>query len=76
MAEIVNLKDFRKGRARAEAEAKAAENRVRFGRTRDERERKTLEEQRAKRHLDGNKLDGSSTEKITDKDAPPDNDKK
>jgi hypothetical protein len=57
MAEIINLKDIRKARARAEAEAKAAENRTRFGRTRGERSRQTLEEQRARREHESNRLE-------------------
>ena len=72
MADIVNLKDFRKSRSRAEAEAKAAENRVRFGRTRDERNRKALEEQRAKRELEGNKIERAGPEKTTGKDTASD----
>jgi hypothetical protein len=72
MAEIVNLKDFRKNRARAEAEAKAAENRVRFGRTRDERNRKAFEDQRAKRDLEGNRIERAGPEKATGKDPTAD----
>ena len=37
MAEIVNLRRARKGKARAEKDARAADNRVRFGRTKAER---------------------------------------
>ena len=37
MAEIVNLNRRRKQKARAEAAAQAAENRVRFGRTKAEK---------------------------------------
>ncbi len=72
MAEIVNLKDFRKNRARAEAEAKAAENRVRFGRTRDERARKAFEDQRAKRDLEGNRIERDGPEKVAGKDSADD----
>jgi len=57
MAEIINLKDIRKARARAEAETKAAENRSRFGRTRNERKRQAIEDQRARRDHDGNRLE-------------------
>lgn len=57
MAEIINLKDVRKARARAEAETKAAENRSRFGRTRNERNRQAIEDQRARRDHDGNRLE-------------------
>lgn len=44
MAEPVNLNKARKVRARADAQAKAAQNRVKFGRTKAE---KTLAEARA-----------------------------
>lgn len=57
MAEIVNLRQARKQKARADKEAKAAENRIAFGRTREERRlgeaRKTL----AERRLEGHKRD-------------------
>jgi hypothetical protein len=67
MAEIINLKDVRKARARAAAEAKAAENRTRFGRTRDQRNRQALEEQRAQREHEGNRLERSPTVKAAEK---------
>ena len=57
MADIINLKDVRKARARADAETKAAENRVRYGRTREERNRQALEDRRARRELDGSKIE-------------------
>jgi hypothetical protein len=57
MAEIINLKDLRKARVRAEAATKAAENRTRFGRTRIERDRQASEDQRARRDHDGNRLE-------------------
>lgn len=62
MADIINLKDVRKARARALAEAKASENRARFGRTRDERTRQTIEESRTRREHDGNRLERPSGE--------------
>lgn len=50
MAEIVNLRRARKARERAQEEATAAENRLRFGRTKTERKtEKAKEELRAKR---------------------------
>lgn len=69
MAEIINLKDFRKARARAEAGAKASENRARFGRTRAERNRQSAESRRASREHDGNKI-----ERANDKTASLDGD--
>ena len=61
MADIINLKDVRKARARALAEAKAAENRARFGRTRDERTRQTIEESRTRREHELSRLDRPAT---------------
>jgi hypothetical protein len=55
MAEIRNLNQARKARAKADDKAKAAENRARFGRTKAD---KTLEAARAEklnRALDGAK---------------------
>lgn len=55
MAEIINLRRARKGKARDEASAKAAENRARFGKTKAEREKEALEAKRAVKTLDGHK---------------------
>lgn len=52
MAEIVNLNRFRKKKARENAAARAAENRVRFGRTPAEKARDAALEQEAQRRLD------------------------
>jgi hypothetical protein len=55
MAEILNLNQARKARAKTDAKAKAAENRARFGRTKAD---KTLDAARAdklQRELDGAK---------------------
>ena len=58
MGDVVGLGRFRKERARAEDKRRAEENRVRFGRTRSEREALTKEEARADRVLDAHRLDG------------------
>jgi hypothetical protein len=54
MAEIINLRQVRKRKMRADKEAKAAENRAAFGRTKHERNleeaRRTLEERRIEAH--------------------------
>lgn len=54
MGEIVNLRQVRKARARAEADAKAQENRVAFGRPKKaktlQQKRKALEETRHEGH--------------------------
>lgn len=52
MAEIVNLNKFRKKKARAAAVVKAAENRVRFGRTKAEKARDVQVELEAQHRLD------------------------
>lgn len=53
MAEIVNLRQARKARARAAAEQKAAENRARFGRTKADKAIDRAEAARADRQLAG-----------------------
>ena len=62
MGEIVNLRRARKGRERKRREAAAAENRVLFGMTKDERRRLTAERERAERGLDGHRLPPSDDE--------------
>ncbi len=57
MAEIVNLKRFKKAKARVESEKAAEANRVAFGRTRAEKEDAKAAAERAARDLDGKKLD-------------------
>jgi len=57
MAELINLNKARKARAKVTREAEAAENRVRFGRTKAD---KLLAEKRREvsaRDLDGKKRD-------------------
>lgn len=69
MGEVVNLNRFRKQAARQEAEAKAAENRVRFGRTGAEKAKDKDEQARAGRTLDGTRIDSS---RVDDPAAPRD----
>ncbi len=65
MGDVVNLNQFRKQRARAASAKKAGENRVRFGRAKDEKTRQVAEFERDRRDLDGKQLDKPSPE-----DAP------
>ncbi|MBL8564926.1 MAG: DUF4169 family protein [Hyphomicrobiaceae bacterium] len=61
-AEILNLRRARKEKARAEKERQAAENRVRFGRTKTERVIRTAESERSARDLDAHRReDGAAT---------------
>jgi hypothetical protein len=57
MAKIVNLRQARKRKQRAQAEQEAAENRARFGRTPAEKQRIEAEEAEARRKLDQLKRD-------------------
>ncbi len=57
MAEIVNLRQFRKQRRRRDAEATAAGNRARHGSTKAEREKLKRESEKAAKDLDGKRLD-------------------
>ncbi len=53
MAEIVNLKHARKMKAREAAEAKAAENRAKYGQTKAERARVAAEKAKLRAVIDG-----------------------
>lgn len=52
-AEIVNLRQARKRKARAEKDARADENRILFGRTKAERKQTEFERRRDRAELDG-----------------------
>jgi len=55
--EPINLNKARKARAKAQAKTEAAANRARFGRTKAQKAVEQLHETRAKRSLDGARLD-------------------
>lgn len=57
MTSIVNLNRFRKAKKRAEAQQRAAENRVLFSRSKKDRRATEGERQRTERDLDGKRLD-------------------
>lgn len=59
MSKVVNLNKFRKQKARAEADKQAAENRVRFGRSKAEKEREAAVAEEARRRLDQLRRDPS-----------------
>lgn len=64
MADIVNLRRFRKKRARADHEAIAEENRARHGRSKGARELIRSEADKAGRHLDGHRLSDAPTDEL------------
>jgi hypothetical protein len=57
MGEIINLRQVRKQRARAQREAAAEEKRMRFGRTKAGRIKESAEALLARRRLDAAKRD-------------------
>lgn len=62
MAEIVNLRQARKRKERAEKDAKAAENRVAFGRTKVERELSEAEKKLVARRIEGHRREDEPSE--------------
>ena len=66
MAKVVNLNKFRKQKAREAAAATAAENRIRFGRTKAEKARDAESAKAGRDHVDAHRLDP------TDAPAPDD----
>jgi len=57
MSEIVNLRQARKARDRAEQKARADENAARHGRTKAERLREAAEADRLRRGLDAHRFE-------------------
>lgn len=55
MADIVNLNQARKAKAKADDKARAAENRAKFGRTKSEKTLDAVRADKLKRDLDGAK---------------------
>ncbi|EIM27996.1 DUF4169 family protein [Microvirga lotononidis] len=57
MAEIINLRQARKKKARTEKEVRATENRIAFGRTKAEKNLSRAEQDLAQSRLDQHKRD-------------------
>ena len=58
MADIVNLRKARKAKARVQEGAKAAENRIKFGRSKAERTASEAQEHLTGRQFDAHRLKG------------------
>jgi hypothetical protein len=56
-AEIVNLRQFRKQQARSEKEKQAGQNRIAFGRTKEEKKLTAARNEKAKKTLDQGRLE-------------------
>lgn len=57
MVDVINLNKKRKAKMRLEKEKKASENRIKFGRTKKEKQIDKQEIERNKRHLDAHQLE-------------------
>ncbi|KPF53818.1 hypothetical protein ABIC78_002177 [Novosphingobium sp. 1529] len=66
MAQVINLRQARKARDRQAAQAQAAANRARFGRTKAEKAADLAREEQARRQLDGHRLDHDGKEQGQD----------
>jgi hypothetical protein len=62
LSEIVNLRRFRKQKARAEADRHAGANRALFGQSKDERTKSGQEQDKATRMLDQHLIEGKDRE--------------
>jgi hypothetical protein len=60
--DVVNLRQFRKQKARSEKEKQAEQNRLSFGRTKSEKSLTTALNEKAERQLDQGKLDRQDDE--------------
>lgn len=58
MAEPINLNKARKAKARVTAQVEAEANRVKFGRTKAEKQRQAIDRERMQAVLDGAKREG------------------
>lgn len=53
MGDIINLRQARKAKARADKDRLAQSNRAKFGRTKAERQAQSLQEERKNRQIEG-----------------------
>jgi hypothetical protein len=70
MADIVNLRQFKKRKAKDAKEQTAAENRIVFGRTRTEKQFEESASRKTGLFLESNKLEGQPSATGADKDKP------
>ncbi len=68
MAEIVNLRQFRKGKVREQRAAMAEQNRVLHGRSKNEKQRDRLQAEKAERLIEGHRRESTSDTSAQDKD--------
>ena len=68
MAEIVNLRQFRKGKVREQRAAAAEQNRILHGRSRTEKQRDRLQAEKAERLIEGHRREPTTDTPALDKD--------
>lgn len=56
MGDVVNLNKFRKQKANSESDKLAKQNRVKFGRTKQQKENETLTAKKKQKNLSGKKI--------------------
>lgn len=57
MADVINLNQKRKAKARTDKEQQATENRIKFGRTKEEKKLEATKAKKLEKHLEGHKLE-------------------
>ena len=57
MTNVINLNKKRKTKKRLDKQKKSSENRIKFGRSKKEKQLAQKEQDRYERHLDGHKLE-------------------
>ena len=62
MADIINLRNARKQKARSAKQAQAEQNRITFGRTKAEKQLSAAEKALADRRIDGHRRDDKDQE--------------
>lgn len=70
MADIVNLRQFKKRKAKDAKEQTAAENRIVFGRTKTEKQFEQSANRKSELFLDSNRLESQPPSIDADKDKP------
>jgi hypothetical protein len=64
MSDIINLRQFKKAKARTENEKLAAANRAKFGATKSEKAKLKMEDRQIERTLDGARLSSKPDDTI------------
>ncbi len=67
-AKIINLREFKKKKAKANKEAKAEQNRAKFGRTKGQKKKDHATTEKAKKGLDEKELDKPTNSPSSDDD--------